>query len=174
MAFREETFPDLVVLPRPERETALARAQTRYALEYAWSHPLRELRLVPARLYHLYRHDHAAFAYLAGPTPGRGGQSGNAMLAEPWRSFWSMLADGYFFAVTAIALVGFVYSWSRTWRRAWVLPLTVVYFNLVHAFLFLGQPRYHAPLLPLFAVLAALVLVRPGRGDRRRSPSYSM
>jgi len=160
MAFREQTFPDLVRLPRPEREVALSKAQTRYALEYAWSHPLRELRLVPARLYHLYRHDHAAFAYLAGPTPGRRGQPGNAMLAEPWRSRWSVLANGYFFAVAAIALLGFVFSWSPAWRRGWVVPLTVVYFHLVHAFIFLGQPRYHAPLVPLFSVLAALALVR--------------
>jgi hypothetical protein len=92
MAFREETFPDLMRLPRPEHEVAIAKAQTRYALEYAGSHPLRELRLVPARLYHLYRHDHAAFAYLAGST------------------------------------------------------------------------RYHAPLVPLFSVFAALALARPLSG----------
>jgi len=160
MAFREQTFPDLVRLPRPEREVALSKAQTRYALEYVWSHPLRELRLVPARLYHLYRHDHAAFAYLAGPAPGRRGQLGNAMLGEPWRSRWSALANGYFFAVAAIALLGFVFSWSATWRRGWIVPLTVVYFHLVHGFIFLGQPRYHAPLVPLFSVLAALALAR--------------
>jgi hypothetical protein len=163
MAFRKETFPDLFRLPLPEREVALAKAQTRYALEYAWSHPLRELRRVPARLYHLYRHDHAAFRYLAGPEPGRRGQPGNAMLAEPWKNRLSLLANGYFFAVAAIALLGFVSSWSWAWRRVWVLPLTVVYFNLVHAFLFLGQPRYHAPLVPLFAVFAALALARPRR-----------
>jgi len=62
--------------------------------------------------------------------------------------------------VAAIALVGFIHSWSLTWQRAWVLPLTVVYFHLVHAFLFLGAPRYHAPLLPFFSVLAALALTR--------------
>jgi hypothetical protein len=72
----------------------------------------------------------------------------------------SLLANGYFFTVAAIALVGFVYSWSRAWRLAWVLPLAVIYFHLVHAFVFLGQPRYHAPLVPLFSVLAALALAR--------------
>jgi len=160
MAFREETFPDLIRLPRPEREVALAKAQTRYALEYAWSHPLRELRLVPARLYHLYRHDHAAFDFLAGAGPGQRGQPGNAVLGQPWRNRLSLLANVYFFTVAAFALLGFVFSWSGAWRRAWVLPLTVVYFNLVHAFLFLGQARYHSPLLPLFSVLAALALAR--------------
>jgi hypothetical protein len=34
------------------------------------------------------------------------------------RNRLSLLADGYFFTVAAIALVGFVYSWSRAWRRA--------------------------------------------------------
>jgi 4-amino-4-deoxy-L-arabinose transferase-like glycosyltransferase len=173
-ATREKTFPELVHLRRPEQEVAFSKAQTRYALEYAWSHPLRELRLAPARLYHLYRHDHAAFDYLAEYRPERRGQPGNALLAGPWRNRLSLLADGYFFTVAAIALVGFVYSWSRAWRRAWVLPLTVAYFHLVHAFIFLGQPRYHAPLVPLFSVLAALALARGGeawgRGREARRP----
>lgn len=166
MAFRKETFPELFRLPRPEQEVALAKAQTRYALEYAWSHPLRELRLAPARLYQLYRHDYAAFDFLARATPGRRGQPGNALLAGAWRNRLALLANGYFFTVAAIALVGFVYSWSRAWRRAWVLPLTVVYFHLVHAFIFLGTPRYHAPLVPLFSVLAALALA----GARSKLP----
>jgi 4-amino-4-deoxy-L-arabinose transferase-like glycosyltransferase len=159
---REKFFPELTRLPQPEQEVALAKAQTRYALEYAWSHPLWELRLAPARLYYLYQHDHAAFDYLAEPTPGPGGRPSNAVLAGPWRSRLSLLADGYFFAVAAISLLGFGYSWSRTRRRAWVLPLAVLYFHLVHAFVFLGQPRYHAPLVPLFSVLAALALARTG------------
>jgi hypothetical protein len=162
LRFRNKVFSELLDLPRPEREVAFSKAQTRYALEYAWSHPRRELRLVPARLYHLYRNDHAAFEYLAGPRPGLRGQPGNAILAEPWKRRWAALANGYFYTVAAIALVGFVCSWSRGRRRAWVIPLTVAYFNLVHAFLFLGQPRYHAPLVPLFSLLAALALVRAG------------
>jgi 4-amino-4-deoxy-L-arabinose transferase-like glycosyltransferase len=170
-AVRERTFPELTRLPRPELEVEFGKAQMRYALEYAWSHPRRELRLAPVRLYHLYRHDHAAFAYLAEYTPERRDQPGNAVLAEPWRNRLSRLADGYFFTMAAIALLGFVYSWSRAWRPAWVLPLTVVYFHLVHAFIFLGVPRYHAPLVPLFSVHAALALARSGEvwGRRREA-----
>lgn len=165
---RARTFPELMHLPRPEQEVALSRAQLRYAVDYAFRHPLRELRLAPARLAHLYQHDHAAFRFLAGPEPGVRGRPGNAILAEPWKSALAAVANVYFFAVAAIALVGFVLSWSRVWRRAWLVPLAVAYFQLVHAFLFLGEPRYHAPLVPLFCVLAALALDRAVRGRPAR------
>jgi 4-amino-4-deoxy-L-arabinose transferase-like glycosyltransferase len=60
-AFREEVFSEYRDLPRAEKEVAMSKAQVRYAVRYMLTHPLRELSLVPKRLYHLYRDDHWAF-----------------------------------------------------------------------------------------------------------------
>jgi hypothetical protein len=56
-----------------------------------------------------------------------------------------------------------------------VLPLAVLYVTLLHGVLFAGDPRFHAPLLPAFAILAAAALLRaeltPARYAGAQSPA---
>jgi len=64
------------------------------------------------------------------------------------------------------------------WREAWttteaVLPLTIAYVTFMHGVFFFGDPRYHAPLVPVFAILAAAGLRALWRRVRRDSTRAS-
>jgi hypothetical protein len=155
-------------LPNPEREIAEWRFETRRALAWAWNHPQRELSLIPRRIYHLYRHDHAALAWVTpdldfgkmkpgGTSPGQR----KAPIFDPRRDrALALLADVPFYAVLALALVGGRRAFSRRRPAALILPLSAIYITLLHGVLFAGDPRFHAPLLPVLAILAASALLR--------------
>jgi hypothetical protein len=65
-----------------------------------------------------------------------------------------MIATGFFFSMCVLAMVG---AWVRR-RDAGVrlLVLAAGYFVALHTLLFVGNPRYHAPLYPILAILAAI------------------
>lgn len=98
----------------------------------------------------LYAHDH--YALLPGSLSAR-----RHVLAVRY-------ADAYFFASVALALVGLVAAFPLASPSALVLPLAIAYVTLMHGVLFFGDPRYHAPLVPVFSILAAVGL----RSLRRR------
>jgi 4-amino-4-deoxy-L-arabinose transferase-like glycosyltransferase len=157
-AFRNELVRPFADLPKPEREIAEWHFETRRALTYAWQHPLRELALVPRRLYHLYAHDHAALPWLT-PKPEPGEKKPPVFGPRADRVL-SGVADVAFFGVLALALAGVRRSCSRRRPAALVLPLSVAYVSLLHGVLFAGDPRFHAPLLPVLSILAASALLR--------------
>jgi 4-amino-4-deoxy-L-arabinose transferase-like glycosyltransferase len=158
VAFRNELVQPYADLTNPEREIAEWRFEVRRALAYAWTHPLRELTLIPRRLYHLYEHDHAALPWITPrPEPGR---KKPPVFGPRLDRALSLLADGAFFAVLALALAGARRSFSRRRPAALVLPLSVAYVSLLHGVLFAGDPRFHAALLPVLSLLAASALLR--------------
>jgi len=158
VVFRNELVRPYADLPNPEREIAEWRFETRRALTYAWHHPLRELTLIPRRLYHLYEHDHAALPWIT-PSPEPGKKKPPVFGPRPDRAL-SLFADGAFFAVLALALAGARRSFSRHRPAALVLPLSVAYVTLLHGVVFAGDPRFHAALLPALSILAASALLR--------------
>jgi len=161
-ALREHTFSEYRDLPRAEKEVAMSKAQMRYAVRYMLTHPLQELSLVPKRLYHLYRDDHWAFLWLGKVhrDPVSSKRRREAM-SERWEARWTAIADVYFFAILALATLGFVMALAPSRRRGVVVPLSVAYFNVVHVILFCGAPRFHSPFVPLLSILAALAIVAP-------------
>jgi hypothetical protein len=114
--------------------------------------------LIPRRLYHLFEHDHAALPWIT-PKPEPGKKKPPVFGPRPDRAL-SLLADGAFFAVLALALAGARRSFSRRRPAALVLPLSVAYVTLLHGVLFAGDPRFHAALLPALSILAATALLR--------------
>lgn len=148
-----QAFPELDRLPNPQAEVARARAERAYALHWMFTHPVRELELIPRRLYHLYADDHAA---LNGYRAAFVGEAG-ARRESSWKRTWAALADAYFHALLAFAALGLVPALGPAARaRAAILPISVLYFNAVHAVVIFGIPRFHASFLPLLAILAAL------------------
>jgi 4-amino-4-deoxy-L-arabinose transferase-like glycosyltransferase len=139
----------LEALPLAQREGARSRAETRYALRYMLTHPGHELRLIPRRLYYLFENDH----YHLATVPA-------SRLPLRLYTVLSSVADAYFFAVLAFAIAGLATLRSLRDPSALVLPLTVVYILVMHGVLFFGDPRYHAPLVPVFSILAAAGLER--------------
>jgi 4-amino-4-deoxy-L-arabinose transferase-like glycosyltransferase len=138
-------------LPNPEREIELYKAQMREGIEYMVTHPIHEIKLIPKRIYHLYREDRVVLDWA---------EDADGVILNPFRDeVLSTLANGYFFAVLGLALVSAPRWLSRRNPAAVFLLLTVAYYTLLHGFLFIGNPRFHAPLLPVFSIMAATGLV---------------
>ncbi len=152
VGYRRDLLKSLQSLPNPEREIREMQLGTRVAVGYALSHPLRELSLIPRRLYFLFHHDHAGLEWAMTqhePMAGAASQAGGST-----DRLLGMIATGFFLSVCALAMVG---GWVCR-RDAGVRLLIVAanYFVLMHTVLFVGNPRYHAPLYPILAVLASI------------------
>jgi 4-amino-4-deoxy-L-arabinose transferase-like glycosyltransferase len=156
-----ERFGHFHRLPPLQAEIEVARAETREALGWMLRRPDRVVALVPAKVYHMFKHDRGALGWM-----------------EPWlqrrlhpttRRGLEGLVDGYFFAVLALALVGARHFLRPDDRRAALVPIAVAWLVLAHAVLFFGSPRFHHPLLPLLSLLAGAELVawaRPATAPR--------
>ena len=171
-------FPEMYLrlkyedLPFPERETKVEDEALRRALDFIFSHPGYEVQLAFEKLYHLYEDDSGALQWIRAPAAPLGeewqvdpsviGPSDGEELpvyippaAEEW---WSRLADGYYYVVLAAAIVGTPLWFSFRDRKRLLLVLFVAGWTAVHL-LFMPQPRYHSPLLPVFSLWAAVALV---------------
>jgi 4-amino-4-deoxy-L-arabinose transferase-like glycosyltransferase len=150
---RKREWPWLETLPYPQREVTQARLELRYGLRYLLTHPRHELTLIPKRIYYLYEHDHHA---LIPATPPRRLRLGGEPVGPNLDTLMAAVADLYYFAVVLFALVGLPRAARAADVSAWVLLLSIAYYTLLHGVLFFGDARYHAPLVPVFCVLAAL------------------
>jgi 4-amino-4-deoxy-L-arabinose transferase-like glycosyltransferase len=166
---RRREWGSLARLPSPQREVEQAKGELRYAVRYALTHPWHELTLIPRRVFYLYEHDHHA---LLPATPPRRLSVGGRAVGPDLDVLAATLADVWFFGVLLLALAGLRRVRDAA-PAAWLLPLTIAYFTLLHGVLFFGDPRYHAPFVPVLAILAAAA-VRP-RGaagsQRLREPN---
>ncbi len=158
VTFRDELVAPFAHLPNPDREIAEWRFEMQRAFDYARTHPGRELMLIPRRLVNLYAHDHAALPWLTPkPAPGRK----KAAIFGPRRDrALAFAADWSFYAIFALALIAIPRTLSRQRPAAWILPGSLAYVTLLHGVLFAGDPRFHAPVAPLLALLAAATLLR--------------
>lgn len=140
-------------VPLPEREVRVNTAGIRESLSYIRKHPGRELQLVPQRFAAFYRGDRGALAWNRVPN-GAGAQELSAGAAGRL----GVLSDAYYYAVLGAAVLGLPF-WARRLRGRHVLLLgPVIAYSAVWALLFTSEARYHFPLLPIFALLAAIGL----------------
>jgi 4-amino-4-deoxy-L-arabinose transferase-like glycosyltransferase len=157
-------FGERLALPNPRGEVEVARAEMREALEWMVTHPHRVAALAPVKVYHMYRNDGGALAWM---------KEGLAKRFRPaTRHALATLIDAYYFVVLALAVVGARHFRPRAGRGAVALPLTVIWLTLLHAIFFFGSPRFHQPLLPVLSLMAAAELVKwmPRRSDAVASP----
>lgn len=149
-------------IPFPEREVRVNNTGFREALTYAVQHPGRELGLIPDRLVAFYKGDRGALVWNQVESG-----SGRRVLSTAWASRWGVVSDTYYYAVLGVGLLCLPF-WLRRMQRRHVLlwgPFAV--YSTMWAFLFVGEPRYHFALLPVFALLAAIGLaafMQPARG----------
>jgi 4-amino-4-deoxy-L-arabinose transferase-like glycosyltransferase len=136
----------------PAHEVEANSTNIRRAARFVRDHPLSEVRLWFLRGYHTIENDHdglrAAESYGANPfVPGA------------LRRAVEVLADGYFFAALALGVLA-VPAFVRR-RRPWHLFFLLAAAALaVQPVIFFGDPRFHVPVLPFIAVLAAVTLRR--------------
>lgn len=128
------------------------------ALDYALDHPGRELELAVKRVLYLLESDAAAsidWSESLGSTP-----------LDGWRDAYVLAGDVYWYAMLALAAASALLV-PRT-RAAWSLWSTVAVWIALHT-MFAGEPRYHVPITPVIAALAAATLAAIVTRTRARS-----
>ena len=134
----------------PQFEVDVARARTREAFAWMAAHPGRVVAMAPAKVGRMYASDRGAYPWI---------EDGLRKVLGPERRRWlDAVVDGYYFLVLALALVG-ARRFLTPERGAVLVPIAVVWFTLMHAFLFFGHARFHHPLLPLLSLMAAAEVV---------------
>jgi 4-amino-4-deoxy-L-arabinose transferase-like glycosyltransferase len=163
--FRVREYAHLAALENPRKEVEYARADLRTALAWMLAHPREELALVPKRLFHTFKHDHYALP-LTTRTEVDAATGARRTQLRSAKSLLGLarLADAYFFGLVLFAAVGATRVFSRAARPALAVPTSVLFFLVAHGIVFWGDVRFHAPFLPMLAVLAAVAVdgrVRP-------------
>ncbi len=133
-----------------DREIFFADVGAHRAFTYARAHPGRELQLASRRIGWLLRSDAApamAWSESLGATPfGRG------------RDAFVLIGDVYWYALLALAAASLIVVRRRD--RLWLALWSTVGVWLALHLVFAGEPRYHVPLVPVLAILAAALTLR--------------
>ena len=152
-------------LASPEREVRVNNEGFREGLEFAVTHPQDELLLPFKKLFWLYYNDEEGLRW----NEGHGGQE---FLAGPLRDALLAISNVYYYAVLGLLLFG-VPLWFSIREPGRVLLLSLLlYWTGIHL-VFFGDPRFHAPVMPIVALLAALPLAALRFGDEgpRQEPA---
>jgi len=118
-------------------------------LKFMFTHPGREMQLTASKVRGLYEDDEEALRGI----PNR--QAGETI---PHTGRIADVANAYYFAVLALAGGGLL-VWLRRPRGGLLLPLLAVAVFTLGQLPFFTDPRFHYPMLPAFALLAAAGLV---------------
>jgi hypothetical protein len=150
-------------------EVARNAESTRLAIEFVTDHPDREALQILRRLRIIFGgDDDGLYAVERG--------TNNPFLADGVRSTLRRLADGYFFAVLAVAAVGLVRLTAGVARsperrldlaRSSLVVLPFLALTATAALLW-GTPRFHQPLTPFLAIFAAVGVTSVPRWRHRR------
>jgi 4-amino-4-deoxy-L-arabinose transferase-like glycosyltransferase len=138
------------------------RGNTRKAIEFVLEHPDEELRKIPIRAWYMFRESHDGL-------DGSIDLHGPDELSERRRDALRTASDGTFFVMLALSILGL----PLLLRRGGATPerrivLVAVVSLLAIPLLLWGNPRFHVPLLPFMAILAAAVIVTSARWVHRR------
>lgn len=128
-----------------EKELSLNETGFRRAREFIADNPEEEPWLTVRKIYWLFHSDSDSLLWIE--------SFGRTLIEPQTRERMVTLVDGYYYGLLALAFVG-VPLWA-SWRdrRRLLLVLVLVPWFAVHA-VFFGEPRFHIPVLPIFAVLA--------------------
>jgi 4-amino-4-deoxy-L-arabinose transferase-like glycosyltransferase len=139
----------------PLRELQSSRALRNDALEYMFTHPVRELELIPLKLIHLNRGDSYALDWVNDAPDG-------APIPEIDVERFGVLADAAYYAVLALTLLGAFVLGRSFWgtRSGRLLAASFLTALFLYGFLYYGNYRYRVPYEPLMVVVAATVLTR--------------
>ena len=146
---------DELVFSRPElttaqREVYINAEGQRQGIAYMLTHPFHEVGLVVQKLFWLYAHDTEGLSW----NESHGGQP---ILSDVVRAGLASVSNLYYFALLGLVALGARLWFSLRDPGRLLLISLVVYWTLVHV-IFFGDPRFHAPIMPVVALLAALPL----------------
>ncbi|MEX2157822.1 MAG: glycosyltransferase family 39 protein [Dehalococcoidia bacterium] len=131
-------------LYHPDWEVKGYREYTKRAITYALTHPANEVVLSGKKIYHLYRSETYMIHWLdtLGATPLEPPELQRAL---------PMALDVSYDAFLLASLASVPFWFSRHDPKRLMLVNFVLVWTLFHV-VFLGEPRYHVPLFPLFAI----------------------
>ena len=154
----ERIMRPLAGVPGPDGERQRDKRAIALALDYAVHHPVREAELALAKIYYLFRGDHAFLAYYEyRPRPGG--------LSAATCTLLGRVANVFYVLLLPPALLG----WLAFLRSREPLRLVLALFPMLWIALFAllhGDPRFHFPLLPIFCVLAAATVQNRAASQR--------
>ena len=119
---------------------------SRLAREWALDHPVEELRLVPKRLYRLFRSDESGVTWLQSNKPWFGAEGADRLIR---------LSSFVFFGLIAVALASAPRWWRPRDPRFWAIFGIVPFYMLIFGVLFIGDPRYHYALYVPITIFAS-------------------
>ncbi len=137
---------EYATLPRKERELKVNSEGMYRARTFAWDHKLEELRLIPRRMYGLFRSDESAITWTQSNKPVYGEETAKRLIN---------LCSFFFFGTIGFALISWP-IWFR-WRdtKRWLLFAPVPFYMLMFGVIFIGDPRYHFGMYTSLIVLAS-------------------
>jgi 4-amino-4-deoxy-L-arabinose transferase-like glycosyltransferase len=135
---------------------------------WALHHPVSELKLVVLKELQFFARDHGTLGFPLAATALEGPSSGRLALY--------IIDDLYYLAMGCMAVGGFLLALRRRERSLTLLGLVIVAVAAMHV-AFFAVPRFHLPILPFAAVLAAFfieyVFSSPKIGLHQRSSPFS-
>lgn len=150
-------------LPPEKQEVAINNLLLREGLKFMFTHPQKEMQLIGSKMRGLYEDDEEALRGI--PNRGAGVTLRNQDLI-------AKVADYYYFAAVALSGIGLL-VWLRRPRGALALPLLLIAVFTFGQLLFFTDPRFHYPMLPAFALLAAAGLTAAVDQARQRLPGHN-
>jgi hypothetical protein len=150
-------------LPQDELQARINRDGTREAIEYALRHPLREVELAFRKVYYLYYSDHDTLLW-------NDGHGEHRFLSNSTRNALSGIADLYYWGLLALAALAFSSMLSPSRPARLLLVSVVVYWTLLHV-AFFGEPRFHAPIMPIVCLWAGAGVMRIASMMWRNGPA---
>jgi 4-amino-4-deoxy-L-arabinose transferase-like glycosyltransferase len=156
-----------IVVAHPELSSAAREVRAnsdgfRKGAKYAVTHPAQEFVLPFKKFFWLYYNDREGLRW----NEEHGEQN---FLPGPLREGLIALSNVYYFALAGVVVLG-----ARRWFSArdpgrLLLISLVVYWTGIHL-VFFGNPRFHAPIMPVVALLGALALLPQPRPESAATP----
>ena len=138
----------------PEQEVKVESEALRESLRFMIHHPKDEARFPFIKLYHLFRSDSDAVAWINSwstePLP--------MMLSPAEKDAWSTVANWYYIPLMIVAGLGMPLWFSVKDKRKLILVFFVGAWVATHLMLW-PNGRYHAALTPIFSVWAAVAVI---------------
>ena len=136
-------------LPAPEREVAVYKEEVRRALSFMVHNPSKELELIPKKLRHFYQRDSRPLDLI---------RLHPYALSEQNKDLFSNVANVYYYCAAGLALLGLPLWLSLRNPKKLLIVAFVIYYSFLFGFVFIGEERLHAAVIPVLSLLAAVPL----------------
>jgi len=137
-------------LPAPEREVAVYKEEVRRALSFMVHNPSKELELIPKKLRHFYQRDSRPLDLI---------RLHPYALSEENKELFSNVANAYYYCAAGLALLSLPLWLSLRNPKKLLIVAFVIYYSFLFGFVFIGEERLHAAVIPVLSLLAAVPLV---------------